>query len=262
MRISIIGCGYLGKAAAIYWKAAGHEITVTTRSLERAYTLRPLADLVYILGDDWHELVKKQDVILLSVAPDTKSDYVQTYLRTAETLAMALHGSLVSQIIYTGSTSVYGEHQGQWVDENTQPNPSHSNAQILLGTEQILLKAERAQRRVCIFRLGEIYGPGRSIVARVKSMQGMTLPGTGESWTNLVHLNEIISALDLAMHHKLNGVYNLCNDIHIQRKDLYKQICTSNGWPEVQWDPLAIHSHAGNKRVSNAKLKSAGWTSS
>ena len=258
-RICIIGCGYVGQAAALKWKADGHEITVTTRSLERAYALRPFADLVYILSEDWHMLVEKQDVVLLSVAPDLKSDYINTYLRTAETLVASLKGSSVTQIIYTGSTSVYGEHDGQWVDENTKPQPVNANAQILLSTEHILLKAASEHRKVCVFRLGEIYGPGRSIEGRLKRMQGSLFSGNGESPTNLIHLDEIISALDIAMQNKLDGIYNLCNDTHIPRKDLYKQVCDQQGLPQVQWSPAAANPHAGHKKVSNEKLKSTGW---
>lgn len=259
MRVCIIGCGYVGKIAALKWKADGHEITVTTRSLGRAYELRPIADLVYILSDDWHELVEKQDVVLLSVAPDVKSDYIQTYLRTAEALVAAVEDSPVSQIIYTGSTSVYGEHEGKWVDENTPPKPANSNAQILFAAEQTLLKAAAEYRKVCIFRLGEIYGPGRSIVERVKRMQGAPFPGNGNSSTNLIHLEEIILALDIALKNKLTGIYNLCNDLHIPRRDLYKQICEAQGWPEVQWNTSITNPYAGNKKVSNAKLKATGW---
>ncbi len=259
-RICIIGCGYVGKAAALHWKAAGHEITVTTRSLQRAYELRPFADLVYILGEDWHDLVEKQDVVLLCVAPDANSDYIHTYLRSAEALTAALRNSSVSQIIYTGSTSVYGEHEGQWVDENTSPKPARANAQILLTTEQILLKAAHKDRQVCIFRLGEIYGPERSIVDRVKRMKGAKFSGNGEGFTNLIHLQEILSALEVAMQNKLNGIYNLCNDIHIPRKEMYKQICEAHAWPDVLWDATLTNSHAGNKRVSNEKLKAAGWS--
>jgi nucleoside-diphosphate-sugar epimerase len=259
MRICIIGCGYVGKAAAIQWKKEGHEITVTTRSLERAYQLRPIADLVYILDEDWYKLLDKQDVVLLSVAPDAKSDYIQTYLRTAENLVQVVKHSSVSQIIYTGSTSIYGDHEGNWVDEQTPPQPMNANAQILLTTEHTLLKAETDQRKVCIFRLGEIYGPGRSIAERVRKMQGSSFPGNGENYTNLVHQDEILSALDYAVKQKLNGIYNLCNDIHIARKEMYQEICQAQGWPEVQWNPAVKSPHAGNKKVSNEKLKSVGW---
>lgn len=260
MKICIIGCGYVGKAAAVKWKHEGHEITVTTRSLERAYELRPYADLIYILNDNWQEIVEKQDIILLSVAPDNKSDYIETYLRTAEKLTQSVSRSRVSQIIYTGSTSVYGEHQGRWVDENTIPQPFNAQGHILLSTEQILFKAATNQRKVCIFRLGEIYGPERSLEDRVRKLQGSVVSGNGENLTNLIHLEDIISALDIAVKQQLNGIYNLCNDIHIPRKDLYKRICEKNGWQEVIWNPAIANTHSSNKKVSNDKLKSVGWT--
>lgn len=260
MKICIIGCGYLGTATALKWKAEGHEITVTTRSLQRAYELKPLADLVYVLHEDFYDLVEKQDVVLLCVAPDKKNDYIQTYLHVAEALVEAVKKSSVKQIIYTSSTSIYGNHEGRWVDENTESLPIHSNAQILLSTEKILLKAAERDRQVCIFRLGEIYGPGRSIVERVHRMQGKTLPGNGENFTNLCHLDEITDALDLALKHNLDGIFNLCNDIHILRKELYDTLCKERGWIPMQWDPKISSSHGGNKRVSNEKLKSLGWT--
>lgn len=260
MRICIIGCGYVGKAIAQKWRAGGHEIAVTTRSLERAYELRSVADLVYILDEDWSELIKKQDVVLVSVAPDVKSDYIQTYLRTAENLLKALKGSSVSQIIYTGTTSIYGDHQGDWVTEDTAPNPEHANAHILLETERIFLKMTSDTRNVCIFRLGEIYGPGRSVENRLQRMQGQKFPGNGQNYTNLIRLDEILSALDLSLKNKWSGIFNLCNDIHLQRKEWYQKICELHGWPPVQWDETLKNPHTGNKRVSNLKLKSMGWS--
>lgn len=256
MKIGIIGCGYVGKAAALHWKSAGHEVIVTTRSLQRAYELRPIADLVYILSDDWHDLIKKLDVVLLSVAPDAKSDYIQTYLRTTEALIQAVPNSNLQQIIYTSSTSVYGDHQGAWVDENSPLKPSNTNAQILVAAEQTLLNLRTA---VCIFRLGEIYGPNRSYEEKLRQNQGKVFPGTGENYMNRIHINDIVAALDLAVEKKLEGIYNLCDDMHMKRKEFYEKICESEQLPNVQWSPSVVSPHAGNKKVSNDKLKSFGW---
>lgn len=260
MKICIIGCGYVGRAAALKWKNAGHEITVTTRSLSRSYELRSIADVVYVLDDDWHDLLKKQDIVLLAVAPDNKSDYAQTYLRSSENLIQGIKGSSVRQVIYTSSTSVYGDYNGQWVNEETIPSPIHENAHILLAAEKVLLKATTSKVKVCIFRVGEIYGPGRNFVDKIKNRQGLAFPGNGESFTNLVHLDEIISALDLAMQKQLNGLFNLCNDIHLTRKEFYHRICQENDLSDVLWDREAKSSHMGNKRIDNSKLKLMGWS--
>lgn len=253
MRICIIGCGYVGSAAAKMWKAAGHEITVTTRHLERAYTLRSLADLVYILSDDWHDLVEKQDVVLLSLAPDSKSDYLETYLHSAEKLLKALPRSQVKKVIYTGSASVYGDHNGEWVTEETPCTPQTANGQILLSTEETLLKAVTPERSVCIFRLGEVYGPGREIVERLRNTHHL-FAGTGENYTNLSHLDLILEGLDLAVNQDLNGIYNLCSSQHEKRRDFYARLCEENDINFPGWDPSRQPPHGGNKKIDSSKI--------
>nr|WP_166155711.1 SDR family oxidoreductase [Neochlamydia sp. AcF84]NGY95039.1 hypothetical protein [Neochlamydia sp. AcF84] len=259
MKICIIGCGYVGRSAAIKWKKEGHEITVTTRCLKKASELRKWIDHVYILDGDWQKLLEKQDVVILAVAPDSPADYKLTYLCTAEKLVKALKNTHVSHVIYTGSSSVYGEQGGLWVDEETKPQPTQTNSKILLSTEEILFQATTSYRQICVFRLGEIYGPGRSIVERVKRMLGTACAGTGDNFTNLIYLDEIVSAMTYAKQNKLAGIYNLCDDFHIPRKELYKKISKFYGWPDIQWNPSLQSSFHGNKRVSNRKIKAAGW---
>ena len=258
MNICVIGCGYVGSSAAKMWKQQGHNVTVTTRSIERAYHLRAIADLVYVLSDDYHDLLEKQDVVLVSVAP-TDNDYVETYIGTAEKLALGLNHSSVKQIIYTSSTSVYGDTNGAIVDENTPLRPANDRAQILTTTEQKLLNLKSDRRNVCIFRLGEVYGPGREIEERLKKIQGRTIPGNGQNITNLSRLDEILLGLDIAVKQQLDGVFNLCNDIHITRKELYTQLCQKENISMPVWDPSTKGSHGGNKIVCNKKIKATGW---
>lgn len=266
MEIAIIGCGYVGKALAQAWKKAGHSITATTRSKNRVEELMPVADRVIVLeGDLFHffsTALAMHEVIVLSVAADSHSpqNYESAYLQTANALgAAAAKLPFLRQIIYTSSTSIYGDQNGNWVDETTPPIPTNRNSQILLETEQVLEKAETSKRQVCIYRLGEIYGPGREFSNRLQSLNGRPLPGSGGNYTNIIHLHDIVGAIDFALCKHLNGIYNLCNDVHMLRQELYDRICEKKGFPKVVWDPAIRGIHAGNKRVSNAKLKSAGY---
>lgn len=262
MKIGIIGCGYVGQAAALKWKQEGHEVSATTRNPEKAAFLRTLVDHVYVLNetDSLPSFINQQEVLLISVAPDKSSDYATTYLQTARVVAEGLsQPNKIKQILYTGSTSVYGDHQGEWVDEITKINPPNENAQMLYETEKLLLDCSSATLNVCVFRLGEIHGPGRDIAQRLRRMQNQVFAGTGESFTNLIHLDDIVSALNFALIHQLNGIYNLCNDVHVSRRQLYERLCLQENLPPIQWDPTKINQHSGNKRVSNQKLKSAGF---
>lgn len=259
MKIAIVGCGYVGKAMATHWMSLGHALTVTTRSLSKADALRQYSDQVIVLeNNSLAKALENQQVVLLSVAPDTSSEYEKTYLQTAKQLVSNLTNS-IKNILYTSSTSVYGDHQGSCVDEETLPKPENKNAEILLETEQTLLEVSSKGVNVCILRLGEIIGPGRTIAERLRKLNGSYLPGTGKNYTNLSPIHNIVTGLDFALNRSLNGIYNLCNDLHIPRSELYDQICDQEGLPRIQWNNKLQSPHSGNKIISSAKIKSAGF---
>jgi nucleoside-diphosphate-sugar epimerase len=260
MKIVIIGCGYVGSALSKFWKDAGFHLTATTRKPERKKELREVADEVFILpgdGKDFDELLDNVSLIALTLASDNFAAFEKTYLHTAQTLAKTLKNHpTVNQVIYTSSTSVYGEQQGAWVDETKILMPQNERERILLATEKCLLECHKESGpNVCILRLGEIYGPGREIADRLKKMSSKPIPGTGENYTNLIHREDIVQAMDFAREKKLNGIYNLCNDVHIPRKELYNRLCKDKGIPQVSWDPTLSNPFVGNKRISNAKIK-------
>lgn len=169
MNITIIGCGYVGCAVAQYWQKMPFTITATTTTPERVPLLQAVAQRVVIVkGSDREGLrsvLKNQDVILLSVGAKGADNYEEAYLQTARTLIDTLKQTpTVRQLIYTGSYSVYGDKNGDWVDEESSLEPANKNGEILRDTEQILLSASDDNLRVCILRLGGIYGPGRELV--------------------------------------------------------------------------------------------------
>lgn len=261
MKIGILGCGYIGQAAAKYWKAKGHEVSVTTRDSTKIEFLSSMADHVYCLErESLEQFLKNQETLIIAVAPGHKAEYSQTYLGTANKIVQFLPQlSSLRQLIYTSSTSVYGECHGDWMDENRSPFPLNEQAQILLETENIFLSCRSADTKVCIYRLGEIYGPGRQIVNRLKRMSSHSLPGNGENFTNMIHQQDVVNALDFALNRELDGLFNLCNDFHIPRRELYERLCLEHGLKPIQWDASLKSFHGGNKRITNDKLKKLGF---
>lgn len=260
--IGILGCGYVGQACAAFWRAQGYTVSVTTRQACRVSFLEKLAHKVYLLDSSvsLKEFIKKQEAILISVAPTEKQDYTSTYLQTAKKLVEDFSLSYpLKQLIYTSSTSVYGDHQGAWVDETTPLIPSSPSSTILIETEQVLLRSFLPPVSVCVFRLGEIYGPGRTIEERLRGSNQKKFPGNGKSYTNLIHLRDIVRACDFALNHQLKGIYNLCNETHLLRHLFYDTLCTKNHLAFIQWDNQQTNTHAGNKRVSNQRLKNLGF---
>lgn len=262
MKIGILGCGYVGQATALPWKKEGHHVAVTTRKFERVSPLKNIANEVCLLTE--HSLpsfIAQQEALLISVAPDASSDYASTYLETAKRVTEQIsNASNLRQIMYTSSTSLYGDQGGAWVDEEMPIQCLDNHRRILCETEQILLKTSSDNLHVCILRLGEIYGPGREIEERLKRMHHQPFAGNGESYTNLIHVNDIVNALHFALTHQLQGVYNLCSDFHMTRRQFYENICQKENIPSIQWDPTRTSVHGGNRRVSNQKIKNAGFT--
>lgn len=265
MNIAIIGCGYVGYAVAKYWKQDSDlVITATTTTPAKVTTLQEVASKVEIVKSSDIEALKSvlqnQDVVLLSVGPKSRDAYEETYLKTAENIVSVLQQNpTVKQLIYTASYSVYGDRNGSKVDEETPTAPSNPNGEILNKTEQILLSASGEKLRVCILRLGGIYGEGRTLLKIFSRAFGETRAGSGEDTTNWIHLDDIVGAIEFARQQQLNGIYNLVDDAHLSSKQLIENLCQKHNKPNVTWDASQTKTRSYNSRVSNEKIKKAGY---
>ena len=265
MNIAIIGCGYVGCAVSKYWQSnSNFMLTATTTNPQRISTLEAVAQRVIVTsGNDLESLkavLKNQEVILLSVGAKTADSYEETYVNTAKNLVSLLpQFPNIHQVIYTGSYSIYGDRNGVWVDEESPPAPANRNSQLLRKTEDILLTANNDNTRVCILRLGGIYGPGREMVKLFSRASGTTRPGNGEDISNWIHLDDIVSTIEFAREQRLQGIYNLVDDSHLTNKELLNNVMTKNNLPNVIWDADNKNTRPYNAWVSNQKLKDAGY---
>jgi nucleoside-diphosphate-sugar epimerase len=265
MNVAIIGCGYVGYKVAQYWQQnRNFVVSATTTSPERVPVLQSVSQKVVVTkGNDLDSLksvLQNQDVVLLSVGAKSRDVYEETYLQIANNLVSVLrHIPSVKQLIYTGSYAVYGDRNGVWVDEETPVAPANLNAQILCKTEDVLLSASSENLRVCIFRLGGIYGSGRELLKIFGTYSGTTRPGNGEDLTNWIHSDDIVGAMEFARNRRLEGIYNLVDDAHLTSRDLLDSLFEKHNLPKVIWDTSATSNRSYNAWVSNEKLKEAGY---
>jgi nucleoside-diphosphate-sugar epimerase len=266
---AILGCGYVGSTLAKYWQEQGHFVTGTTTSSERVAVLaETVSQVVITKGNDLsglESLLQGQDTLVVSVAPTgfqeaDESTYESTYLITAKNLVTALNQNPgVKQVIYLSSCSVYGDRQGEWVDETAQIDDLEYKSQVIHEAEQIILQAANERQKVCVLRLGGIYGPGRELVNMFGGLAGMTMPGKGDRFINWIHLDDIISAIEFARLNELDGVYNLVDDSQLTVKEQVKLVCAAYGLPPVHWDASKFSPPRKSLQVNNQKLKAAGY---
>lgn len=265
MKVAIIGCGYVGKVVARYWhQDLGLEVTATTTTPAKIPELAAISHQALVLqGNDregMQNVVQNQDVILLSVGAKNANLYVETYLQTSTILAEIIKDSPnVKQVIYTGSCSIYGNHNGELVNENSDLINHHQSIEIFKQTEQVLLSAEKENLRICILRLGGIYGPGRELVKIFSRAAGTTRPGKGNEPTNWIHLDDIVGAIEFARQQQLQGIYNLVDDSQLINRELIDKVCEKHGLAKVSWDESLPSVRTYNARISNQKIKAAGY---
>ena len=262
-RIAILGCGYVGTALARHWKPQGLSLVVTTTTADRLASLEELAgDARLVRGDDpvgLRSLLTGVDTLVVLVGARRGSSYEDTYLRTAETLARVLPDCpSVQQLIYTGSYAVYGDQQGAWVNEDSPLKPVPPNGPVLARVEETLLGLRSPERRVCLLRLGGIYGPGRELARIFGPAAGTTRPGTGEEPGNWVHLEDIVGAIAFARERRLDGLYNLVSE-PIASGELLARVCAEAGLAPIRFDPSLPSQRPYHARVSNRKLIEAGY---
>jgi nucleoside-diphosphate-sugar epimerase len=271
MKIAIVGAAYTGMAAARYFRKQGHEVRVTTTRPERVAELSEVADHVVVTkGSDvagMRKVIEGADVVVLTMAgglgmKDGKPymdpvAYRDSYVGTADGLIGALDAAPnLNQIIFCSSLNAYGDAHGvSPVVESTPPNAASPAAQVFIETEQKLAALVTEKRRVCNYRTGTIYGPGREHQNELRHIAGKQVPFDGKSDAMLVHRDDVVRAIEFAIKEKLSGLFNLFNDIQDNKEDYFAKVAKRAGLEPVTW--LGVVK--GPREVSNARIKTAGF---
>ena len=270
MKIAIIGAAYTGLETAKYFKSLGHNISVTTTKESRREELEEVADKVTVMfgsdQDKMKELLVDQEILVLTVAggmvekdgktimdPDL---YRDAYVGTAESVVNAIGSdSSLRQIIFTSSLNAYGDGGGaDEITEEIEANPLNPFQEVYVTTEGLLRGLENDQLGVCIFRTGTIHGPGREWKNQLALMSGQKIPFDGSSDAMIVHRDDVVRAIEMAINKNLNGLYNLFNEVKTSKAEFFAQVCDEQGLDHVEW----LNLSPGPKNVSNQKIKDAG----
>lgn len=204
-----------------------------------------------------HELART-DTVLISIPPDAQGCPVARHAE--QLLANAPHLACVQ---YLSTTSVYGDTHGGWVDETSPLKPTSQRAeQRILAEIQWQDWGIAHNIPVQIFRLGGIYGIGRSPFERIANGDGKIIDAPGHVF-NRIHVDDIAQTLYAAMHQDDSGVYNVCDDVPAPQGDVMRYAYELLGQEPPA--PVALHEadlsamarefYRDCKRVDNDKIK-------
>ncbi|KAK9061827.1 hypothetical protein SSX86_019010 [Deinandra increscens subsp. villosa] len=270
-RMFILGMGYVGEFVARDLMNQGWVVSGTCISVAKKEKLKKLGFDAHLFDANNPELevinILNQHTHLLVSIPPCK-DIGDPMLQHAELLKMKLNSECLQWLCYLSTTSVYGDCGGAWVDENCQPKPPSELAKLRLAAEEGWLRlGHDIGLAAHIFRLGGIYGPGRSAIdtlIKPEPLSDIQRARSFKKFTSRVHVADICNALNGCIHRPSPGrIYNIVDDDPAPRTQVfsYARKLINEKWPS-QMRKAAIDesftekgSLKGDKRVVNARMK-------
>jgi nucleoside-diphosphate-sugar epimerase len=262
-RILVAGCGYVGEATVDLFHAAGWKVEGWVHSEESAARLSAKPYRVALVDVSQPDQVAEQteafDAVIHCVS--TRGGDADMYRRIYFNGACNLLNSFpAAKILFTSSTSVYAQHDGSWVTEESETKPLRETSRILLETEELVL-----DNGGIVARLAGIYGPGRSALLS-KFLNGTaTIEAENNRFVNQVHRDDIASALFLLLNGNPQSrlqIYNVVDDEPMLQSDCYRWLARrlNRPLPPIRQSQQPRKRGNTNKRVSNSKLRQLGWS--
>ena len=150
--------------------------------------------------------LKKADHILVSIPPEKQEDLV------VKNFSKFIEYSKVKWITYLSATSVYGDHKGEWVNENSKTNPISNKGIARLKAENAWVSLEKNNIPVQIFRLSGIYSNEKNILIRLKIGE-VKLINKKNHYFSRIHVDDISNILFKSLSKFKSGeIYNLSDD--------------------------------------------------
>lgn len=249
-----LGHGYSARALARRLVPQGWRVIGTTRTPAKAEAFRQEAVEPLLLPADLGPALAAASHILISAGPDAGGD---PFLRQYGAQIRAARPAWVG---YLSTTGVYGDRQGDWVDETTPPAPTGERGIWRWQAEQ---DWQATGLPVHVFRLAGIYGPGRGPFEKVRDGTARRIVKEGQVFSRC-HVDDIAQVLEASINRPNPGAaYNVCDDDPAPPQDVLSHAALLLGLPEppaipfdqAEMSPLARSFYGDSKRVRNDRIK-------
>jgi nucleoside-diphosphate-sugar epimerase len=268
MQVMIFGCGYSGTAIAKAFMADGARVSGTTRSEDKAAALRGQGIDAFVFDGDaldekLSEAMRGATHLVQSIAPRDNGDAL---IRLAGDRLKEMMPKL-QWIGYLSTVGVYGDHKGNWVTEEMPCTPVSGRSKERLEAEDGWMAIGAAINvPAAVLRLSGIYGPGRNALCNLERGTARRLIKKDQVF-NRIRVEDIGAATRFLADRGLGGIYNVTDDLPGPPQDVIVEAARLLGVeppPEQPFEtaeltPMARSFYGENKRVSNAKLKAAGF---
>lgn len=231
----IIGCGYVGEKVAIKLKKQDpdHILLATTGSSERAahLTSQGITTLAINLDKDGLSelMLPRAPYRLLYLVPPPAYGQEDTRLQR---VLKELQTKPPVHLVYLGTSGIYGNCQGAWVDESSSPNPTSLPSKRRFHAEHIL--GSWCPHQGCsltLLRVSAIYGPERLPIKRI--LEGRPVVNPDEAvLSNRVHIDDLTTVCIKTLDRQgTNEIFNVSDGHPTTSFEYFKTVAHALGMP-------------------------------
>jgi len=258
MKILIVGSGDIGTAVAHALQDKGDDVIALRRNPPREHNMIQYIQVDITDKESLEALDNDFKYLLFIVAPESRDE--QTYKKVYEVgLTNMLQLFPKAIFLFVSSTAVYGQSQGEWVDEESETKPTNFRADVLLKAENAV---QEHNKKNCIIRFSGIYGRGENhILKKLKEKQDIQFEPP--YFTNRIHREDcvgvIVYLLDLHYHDRLpHQVYIATDKLPLP---LYEWASLKAKEHSLPLPKKAYHDKQSpqNKQLSSQRLQELGY---
>jgi len=237
MKISIVGLGWFGKPLA-QKLSANHSVAGTKSTREGVEQWDMNCVSVHYLNLNAHpdhdslKPIFEVDTMVINIPPSaSKSKDSPSYLDHMKWMLIGAQKFGVGHIVFISSTGIFGDHQHE-VDEDTKPEPTGGNGEVLFKAENFL--ADTFAERLTIIRPGGLVGGDRH---PAKYLAGRSQVSGKNHPVNMVHRDDLIALTEFLIENKTTrNCFHAVASNHPSKKEFYTKSAEKMGLKNPQFD--------------------------
>ena len=258
MKNLIVGYGYCGRYLANELIKKKNEVICWSRTKPKQENI--IHKLIDISKDDFIISDYYENIFYLIPPPrlGQKDTLLECFISRLKTKP--------KNFIYFGSSGIYGNHGGKWVDEESQLHLIFDRQHRRLNAEnQLKIFCENNHINLACLRIAGIYGPGR--IPLNKIMQSKPIIRQDQApYSNSIFVTDLVN-LAYSITHKMHGIniYNVSDNhpnkmgflqfLLAKKLSLESPIQISLQEYYDQATPMAREFLSSSKKISSNKIQ-------
>ncbi|ARV14769.1 NAD(P)H-binding protein [Polaribacter sp. SA4-12] len=236
-RVSVLGCGWLGKPLAISLLNEGYSVKGSTTREEKLETLEMNNIEPYIVDiSDFEEFdgFLNSDILIIAITSKDVDGF--------ENLISQIENSDVRKVIFISSTSVYGRLNKVMTEEDAVLKTPLTEIEELFRQNNFF--------ETTIIRFAGLFGDDRQPSSWFKNGRKIPQP---KGFVNMIHKDDCIEIIHTIIDQNCwDQTFNACSNHHPTRREFYTIAKLSNDFELPEFENNEVYEW---KIISSKKLQ-------